>query len=42
VGERILKQLSDIYDNYKQDIAAFKQKYPLIGNYTVEKEVLSQ
>jgi hypothetical protein len=31
-----------MYDNYEEDIAAFKQKFPLIGNYTVEKEVLSQ
>jgi hypothetical protein len=31
-----------MYDNYEEDIAAFKQKYPLIGNYTVEKMVLSQ
>jgi len=31
-----------IYDNYEEDIAAFKQNYPLIGNYSVEKKVLSQ
>ena len=31
-----------MYDNYEEDITAFKQKYPLIGNYTVEKMVLSQ
>ena len=31
-----------IFDNYEEDIAAFMQKYPLIGNYTVEKMVLSQ
>ena len=30
-----------IFDNYENDIAAFKQKYPLINNYTVEKMVLS-
>lgn len=30
-----------IYDNYEEDIAAFKQNYPLIGNYSVEKKVLS-
>lgn len=32
----------NMYDNYEEDIAAFKQKYPLIDNYTVEKMVLSQ
>lgn len=31
-----------IYDNYEEDVAAFKQKYPFIGNYAVEKVVLSQ
>ncbi|MHC4323452.1 MAG: hypothetical protein ACYSUX_04170 [Planctomycetota bacterium] len=31
-----------MYDNYEEDIAAFKERYPLIGNYTVEKMVLSQ
>jgi len=31
-----------MYDNYEEDIAAFKQKYPLLGNYTVEKIVLSK
>ena len=29
-----------IYDNYDKDISLFKQKYPLLNNFTVEKAVL--
>jgi len=32
----------NIYDNYEDDIAAFVQKYPVIGNYAVEKMLLSK
>jgi len=34
--------ITDIYDNYEEDMAAFKREYPLMNNYTVEKMVLSQ
>ncbi len=32
----------NVYDNYDKDIALFKQIYPLLNKYTVEKAVLPQ
>ena len=29
-----------VYDNYESDIRAFQEKYPVLGNYSVEKMLL--
>jgi hypothetical protein len=31
-----------MHDNYEEDIAAFKEKYPLLGNYTIERMALTK
>jgi hypothetical protein len=30
----------NVYDNYDKDVSLFKQKYPLLNNFTIEKAVL--